>query len=58
MRFWIVVLQRVCVERNLSLRWHRHVHERVNELETSATLRQSIRVITSEESEIRMSVHS
>ena len=28
MRFWIVVLARVCVERNLSLRWHRHVHER------------------------------
>ena len=21
---------RVCVERNLSLRWHRHVHEKVN----------------------------
>ena len=29
-----------------------------NELETSATLRQSMRVIISEESEIRLSVHS
>ena len=45
MRFWIVVLPRVCVERNLLLRWHRHVHERVNELETSATLRQSMTTI-------------
>ena len=58
LRFWIVVLPRVCVERNLSVRWHRHVHEKVNEWETSATLRQSMRVITSEESEIRLSVHS
>ena len=32
--------------------------ERVNELEMSATLRQSMRVIISEESEIRLSVHS
>ena len=40
------------------LRWHRHVHERVNELEKSETLRQSMRVIISEESEIRSSVHS
>ena len=32
--------------------------ERVNELETSATLRQSMRVILYEESEIRLSVHS
>ena len=55
---WIVVLPRVCVERNLSLRWHRHVHDKVNEWETSATLRQSMRVIISEESEIRLSVHS
>ena len=47
-----------CVERNLSLWWHRHVHERVNELETSATLRKSMRVITSDDSEIRLSVHS
>ena len=44
--------------RNLLLRWHRHVHEKVNEWETSATLRQSMRVIISEESEIRLSVHS
>ena len=43
-RFWIVVLPSVSVERNLSLRWHRHVHEKVNEWETSATLRQSMRV--------------
>ena len=43
-RFWIVVLPRVCVERNLLLKWHRHVHERVNELETSEALRQSMRV--------------
>ena len=57
-RFWIVVLPRVCVERNLSLRWHRHVHEKVNELATSATLRQSMRVNISEESEITLSVHS
>ena len=57
-RFWIVVLPKVCVERNLSLRWHRHVHEKVNELRTSATLWQSLRVIISEESEIRLSVHS
>ena len=42
------LLSRVCVERNLSLRWHRHVHEKVNELGTSATLRQSMRVIISE----------
>ena len=34
------------------------VHEKVNEWETSATLRQSMRVIISEESEIRLSVHS
>ena len=26
MRFWIVVLPRVCVEQNRLLRWHRHVH--------------------------------
>ena len=26
------------------LRWHRHVHEKVNEWETSATLRQSMKV--------------
>ena len=58
MRFRIVVLPRVCVERNLLLRWDRHVHEKVNEWETSATLRQSMRVIISEESEIRLSVHS
>ena len=32
--------------------------ERINELEMSATLRQSMRVIISEESEIRLSVHS
>ena len=48
-----VVLPRVCVERNLLLRWHRHVHEKVNEWETNATLRQSMRVFISEESEIR-----
>ena len=58
MRFWIVVLPRVCVDRNLALGWHRHVHERVNELETSETLRLSMRVIISEESEVRLSVHS
>ena len=34
------------------------VHEKVNEWETSATLRQSMRVIISEESEIRLSVRS
>ena len=32
-----MVLPRVCVERNLLLRWHRHVHEKVNEWDTSAT---------------------
>ena len=54
----IVVLLRVCVQRNLLLRWHRHVHEKVNEWETSAPLRQSMRVIISEESEIKLPVHS
>ena len=34
------------------------MHERVNELETSATLRQPMRVIISEELEIRLSVRS
>ena len=35
----------LCVSETCRSDVHRHVHERVNELETSATLRQSMRVI-------------
>ena len=46
------------MERNLLLRWHRHVHEKVNEWGDKRDTEAIDRVvIISEESEIRLSVH-